>query len=53
MSQYMLDTDICIYLINKKPDFVLQRFRQEALTEWQNMQVGCQSGLNPLFVNIT
>ena len=30
MSQYMLDTDICIYLINKKPDFVLQRFRQEA-----------------------
>ncbi len=26
----MLDTNICIYVINKKPSIVLERFRQEA-----------------------
>ncbi len=30
MSRFMLDTNICIYVINKKPSIVLERFRQEA-----------------------
>ena len=30
MSDFMLDTNICIYVINQKPPVVLQRFRQEA-----------------------
>ena len=30
MSRFMLDTNICIYVINKKPSTVLERFRQEA-----------------------
>lgn len=30
MSRYLLDTNICIYVINKKPSVVLERFRQEA-----------------------
>lgn len=30
MSNFMLDTNICIYVINQKPAGVLQRFRQEA-----------------------
>jgi len=28
MMRYMLDTNICIYLINKKPLSLLQKFRQ-------------------------
>ena len=28
MSQYMLDTNICIYIIKKKPENVINRFRQ-------------------------
>ena len=30
MSRFMLDTNMCIYVINKKPRIVLERFRQEA-----------------------
>ena len=30
MSRYLLDTNICIYVITKKPRAVLERFRQEA-----------------------
>ena len=30
MSRFLLDTNICIYVINKKPSLVLERFRQEA-----------------------
>jgi len=30
LSRYLLDTNICIYVINKKPSAVLERFRQEA-----------------------
>lgn len=31
--QYMLDTNICIYLIKKKPAVVLERFRQTDISE--------------------
>ncbi len=30
MSRFLLDTNICIYVINKKPGIVLERFRREA-----------------------
>jgi predicted nucleic acid-binding protein len=29
--QYMLDTDICIYLIKQKPSQVMTRFQQQAI----------------------
>ena len=28
MNQYLLDTNICIYIINKKPEEVYQRFKK-------------------------
>ncbi len=28
---YLLDTDICIYIINSRPEKVLHRFRQESI----------------------
>ena len=28
MNQYLLDTNICIYIINKKPDAVYQKFKK-------------------------
>ena len=30
MTRFMLDTNICIYVINKNPGIVLERFRREA-----------------------
>ena len=29
--RYMLDTNICIYVINARPPLVLERFRREQL----------------------
>jgi tRNA(fMet)-specific endonuclease VapC len=29
--KYLLDTNICIYIINQRPPHVLERFRQEAI----------------------
>jgi tRNA(fMet)-specific endonuclease VapC len=31
MNQYLLDTNICIYIINKKPEAVYQRFKKVSL----------------------
>ncbi|TGN17906.1 type II toxin-antitoxin system tRNA(fMet)-specific endonuclease VapC [Leptospira idonii] len=31
MSQYLLDTNICIYIINKKPETVLKKFKKISL----------------------
>lgn len=31
--KYMLDTNICIYLIKQKPTLVLERFRQTTISE--------------------
>lgn len=31
--KYLLDTNICIYLINTRPEHVLQRFRRHAASE--------------------
>lgn len=31
MIQYLLDTNICIYIINAKPTEVLERFKREAM----------------------
>lgn len=31
--KYLLDTDICIYIINSRPPHVLARFRQERIGE--------------------
>ena len=31
--KYMLDTNICIYIIKQKPAFVLERFRQTEISE--------------------
>ncbi len=28
MNQYLLDTNICIYIINKKPETVYQKFKK-------------------------
>ena len=33
MIQYMLDTNICIYIIKKKPENVLDRFRQTQVSD--------------------
>lgn len=30
MIRYLLDTDICIYIINQRPAAVIERFRQQA-----------------------
>jgi len=31
MSQYLLDTNICIYIINKRPEAVLKKFKKISL----------------------
>jgi tRNA(fMet)-specific endonuclease VapC len=31
LNQYLLDTNICIYIINKKPEEVYQRFKKVSL----------------------
>ncbi|MGB2929544.1 MAG: type II toxin-antitoxin system VapC family toxin [Desulfobacterales bacterium] len=33
MIKYMLDTNICIYIIKKKPQNVIERFRQAKVSE--------------------
>ena len=33
MIHYMLDTNICIYIIKKKPEGVIERFRQAKVSE--------------------
>jgi tRNA(fMet)-specific endonuclease VapC len=33
MIKYMLDTNICIYIIKQKPENVIERFRQAQVSE--------------------
>ena len=33
MIRYLLDTDMCIYVIKKKPKSVIERFKQSRISE--------------------
>ena len=33
MIKYMLDTNICIYIIKQKPENVIERFRQTPISD--------------------
>jgi tRNA(fMet)-specific endonuclease VapC len=53
MSQYLLDTNICIYIINQKPESVYQKFKKvklenifiSAITEFE-LNYGVQKSLH-------
>lgn len=51
--RYLLDTNICIYVINEKPETVLRRFEQHPVTEFgvssithAELQYGVQKSKN-------